>query len=257
MTFQWSFIEALSVVRKTYVEDWGKVDKDRAQFLQDNPTIIEIQNNEIMGLQAGQGRAVIFLHGSPANAMRWAQYLKNVPDGYQFISIDRMGFGARGQEIPDLENDYQIMKQFIQGFDNPILVAHSLGGAIALRMANDVKLKRLILIASSLNPALEKILWVQKLPVSKLLSRSIRHSNDEMLQLPKFMKRTEDDLKDITIESVVIHPKNDALVSHDNVAYAQKYLKNLTIIEPEEGGHFIPWTHPDLITKAIVGGLDD
>ena len=258
MSYKWSPVQALSIIKQTYVEDWGKAQKDRAQFVLDNPAVTEFQAAGLTGLKSGKGQAVIFIHGSPANAMRWSQYLNDVPDGYEFIAIDRMGFGGRGKELPDLEKDFQTISEFVSQFENPIVVGHSLGGAIALRLSIEKTLKRLVLIAASLDPSLEKILKIQKLgnkPVlSKILSLSIRHSNMEMLQLPEFMLKTEKNLDDIQAQAVIIHPKDDVLVSHDNVAYARKYLSGLEVIEPETGGHFIPWTHPDLILKAIMGG---
>lgn len=256
MSFQWSLKQAVAVIIKTYREDWGLAKKQRAEFLQTNTNVSEFTHKGLTGLQAGAGQTVVFLHGSPANAMRWSQYLKNLPDGYQFISLDRMGFGHRGQQEPDLEDDYTLISGFIEELDNPIIVAHSLGGAPALRLANAYKLKQLVLIACSLDPELEKIAWIQKVsaikPLSYILSRTIRHSNAEMLQLPDFMKKTEEGLGEIVCPTCVIHPKDDGLVSVDNVAYAQKYIKNIEAFTPETGGHFIPWTHQALIMSAIT-----
>ena len=76
-----------------------------------------------------------------------------------------------------------------------------------------------------------------------------------MLQLPEFMMKTEKQLSGIDCPACVIHPKDDVLVSHENVAYAQKYLLDAHVIEPETGGHFISWTHVDLILQAIKGDV--
>ena len=256
MSFHWSLKQAVAVIIKTYREDWGLAKKQRVEFLNTNTNVSEFQHEGLTGLQAGAGQTVIFLHGSPANAMRWSQYLKNFPDGFKFVSLDRMGFGHRGQVEPNLEEDYALISGFVAGLDNPIIVAHSLGGALALRLANEQKLKQLVLIACSLDPDLEKIAWIQKLstmkPLSYTLSRTIRHSNAEMLQLPDFMRKTEEELGEILCPTCVVHPKNDNLVSVDNVAYAQKYIKNIEALTPETGGHFIPWTHQALIMDAIT-----
>lgn len=225
-----------------------------------NSHVTELDDKNLTGLVAGTGKQpVVFIHGSPANAMRWAQYLEVVPDGYQFLSIDRMGFGSRGAQEPDLEADYKLVSEYIAGLENPIVVAHSLGGALALRLASECSLKKLILVACSLNPDLKKVSWIQKLgainPFCFILSRSIRHSNDEMLQLPRFMRETERKLKPLSCSACVVHPKDDSLVSYENAAYAQKYIDNIDVIVPETGGHFIPWTHVDLILGVIKGRL--
>ena len=85
MAFQWSFSEALSVIFKTYKEDFGLAQKQRDHFLNENPIVSKFEFDDIAGLKSGKGQAVIFIHGSPANAMRWAQYLKSSLQNYQFI----------------------------------------------------------------------------------------------------------------------------------------------------------------------------
>lgn len=256
--WKWSLREALSIIRQTYADDWGKGIKERAAFLEDS-SISVIEQSDITGLQAGGGeKAVIFIHGSPANAMRWASYLENVSDGYKYISIDRMGFGERKHQAPDLEKDLKILSDYIATFKEPILVAHSLAGAMVLRLAAQNDIGGMVLVATSLDPALEKTLFVQKLvnfpPISWLLSRSVRHSNIEMAQLQGFMEKTESDLSKITAPTHIVHPKDDNLVSHAHVAYAKDKLvnvKEIQITNPDEGGHSIPWTHQELITQAI------
>jgi len=257
-SWKWSLREALSIIKLTYADDWGRGAKERAAFLE-NRSISEIDHSDVTGLQAGNGdRAVIFIHGSPANAMRWASYLKTVPSEYKYISIDRMGFGKRKNQAPDLEKDLKILSEYIAQFNKPILVAHSLAGALVLRLAAQNKLGGVVLVASSLDPVLEKMLFVQKLatypPISWLLSKSVRHSNIEMAQLQKFMEVSEADLNKITASTHIVHPKDDNLVSHAHVAYAKNNLvsvNHMQITEPDEGGHSIPWTHQDLIMDAI------
>ena len=256
-TWKWSFGEAFSIILKTYIDDWGQAHKERQEFLS-QPHVKEINDPSVTGLQAGEGQAVIFIHGSPGNAMRWSQYLQNVPAGYQFISIDRRGFAARSHQKPDLEQDFESLRIFLQKFKNPILVGHSLGGALATRLAAASGVKGLILVAASIDPALERVLPVQKLGahplVSWLLSKSIHHSNLEMFPLQKFMQGTEIDLSKIKIPVHIVHAQDDALVPVAHVDYArQKFTKAsyVDVTSPELGGHSIPWSAPELVLSAI------
>jgi len=220
--WKWSFTEAFSVICATYLEDWGKSQKQREALLE-NTNISEINHASITGLESGEGRSVIFIHGSPANATRWGFYLQNPPTGFQMIAIDRMGFGCRGHEAPNLEGDYLIIKEFIQQFDKPIIVSHSLGGAHAMRLVREGCVDGLVLVASSVNPLLERVLNIQKIGNSKLirwlLSRSIRHSNMEMLLA--------------------------------QVDYARESFADLKITELGTGGHYIPWLQPEIVINAI------
>ena len=51
-------------------------------------------------LRAGDptGRRVIFVHGTPGSAYAFTDYLVNVPSGFEFISVDRPGFGKSGPD---------------------------------------------------------------------------------------------------------------------------------------------------------------
>lgn len=254
-SWEWDFWEAFSVVLSTYVDDWGRAAKQRRDLI-NNHDIHEIADGEITGLIAGEGQPVVFIHGTPACALRWGHYLKNVPEGYCFIAIDRMGFGQRGDQKPKLDRDYRVLADYIRKLKNPIILGHSLGGAIATRLAVRVKnIKGLVLVASSIDPELERIVPIQeygrKKWLSWILSRSIRNSNEEMFQLKKFMKDTEPHLDLVTMPVHVIHAKDDHLVPFANVDYAKNHFKNIILDEIETAGHVIPWAQPEIIINAI------
>ena len=257
-SWKWSLREALSIIWLTYADDWGRGAKERNSFLQ-NPKIQPIEHHYITGLQSGEGeKTVIFLHGSPGNAVRWSSYLKNVPDGYHYISIDRMGYGERANQKPDLEKDTELLSDYISQFKKPILVAHSLAGAIVLRLAAQNDIGGLVLAGCSLDPSLEEIFFIQKIaqypPISWLLSRSIRHSNIEMPQLKKFMQMSEAILDKVTVPIQMVHAKDDGLVPHENITYAKSELvnaQNITVTDPDTGRHALPWSHPEIVQGAI------
>lgn len=252
--WKWSFTEAFSVVWATYKEDFSGAAR-RHKSLLSNPKITEISHDKITGLQSGEGHTVILLHGSPASAIRWEYFLKNPPTGHHIIAIDRMGFGKRGHEKPNLEADFKVLSSFLSQFKKPILVGHSLGGAIAARLACHHDIGGAVFVASSVDPILEKILPIQKFGnlifIKWMLSRSVRHSNEEMMQLFDYMMETESHLGKVSAPVHVVHAKDDFLVPFAHVDYVKKYCKSVTLTSIEEGGHGLPWTHPDLIINAI------
>lgn len=257
-TWKWSFWDAFSIFLNTYAEDWGGPDKVRRAMLTASDITEIPRDKKMTGLMSGTGQPVIFIHGSPGNALRWKNYFNHVPQGYQFISIDRMGFGKRYDEHPDLGKDCQQIAAFLQGFSAPILVGHSLGGALSLRLAATTPVKGLVLVAACLDPEIERALPVQKLgahrPISWALSKSIYHSNLEMIHLQKFMQSTESHLKNLRSPVHIIHAKDDGLVPISHIDYARTHMKRvplLNITTPETGGHAIAWNQLDLVLGAI------
>ena len=259
-SWNWSLGEALYVIGKTYRDDWGRDQRQRTAFVQSHEYIQEIDVNGITALKAGNGKQdVLFIHGSPGNAMRWDIYLKKVPDDYTFYSIDRMGFGGRKDQQPDLEKDYELILDFAKLLKNPIIVGHSLGGAIVARLAADLdQVKSLIFVAASLDPSLEKIIPFQRIGrssfISWVLTSSIRHSNEEMFQLVDFLNRMKESVSNIECPVHVFHAKDDGLVPIETIEFIQREFSNvnsLQIISPEVGGHAIPWTQPEVIFNLL------
>ncbi len=258
--WKWSFGAAFQVIAKTYCDDCGRDKKQRQQLIELSQYITQVNVGAVTALKAGNGaRNVLFVHGSPGNAMRWEHYLKNVPDDCTFYSIDRMGFGARKDQKPDLDKDYQLISQFARGLNNPIIVGHSLGGATAARLSADLdQVQSLILVAASLDPSLERIVPFQRIGLSPfiswLLTSSIRHSNQEMFQLSDFLIKTQSNIKNIVCPVHVFHAQDDGLVPFETIEFIKREFtnaKSVNIVSPERGGHAIPWTQSDVVFDFI------
>lgn len=258
--WSWSLGEALQVIAKTCRDDLGRDKKKRQEFIESSNSIHEINPNGVTVLRSGEGQKdVLFIHGSPGNAMRWEQYLKKVPDACVFYSIDRMGFGARKSEKPDLEQDYQLILKFARSLNNPIIIGHSLGGATAARLSADLEeVQSLILAAASLDPSLERIMPFQRIGrsplISWMLTSSIRHSNEEMFQLIDFLNETKAVIKNTTCPVHVFHAKDDGLVPVETIEFIEReFIKapSINAISPETGGHAIPWSQPEVIFNLI------
>jgi len=263
--WEWDFSEAVQVFLKTYWDDLGAAGRARKKLLKQDH-IEELPFEWTSGLIAEKtpgGTPVFFLHGTPGSALRWSQYLKDVPEGYKFIAFDRPGFEPGAQIPPDLAKDSKALLkavQYICDGQAPIIIGHSLGGSLAAYLAAELgpKAKGLVLIASSVNPDLERVFPVQHyaetVPLSWSLSRSIRHSNREMIQLLGFLRGVEKDYHNITCPVHVIHARDDKLVPFGHADYARTAFKNarqISVTELKTGGHTIPWTRSDLIFQAI------
>ena len=102
---------------------------------------IEIAGNRIHYVEEGEGRPIVFLHGLGAQLHHFRHTLfGSFGAGYRLIALDRPGSGysvrARGA-TGRLPEQAEIVRRFIEelGLERPLIVGHSLGGAIALALA--------------------------------------------------------------------------------------------------------------------------
>jgi pimeloyl-ACP methyl ester carboxylesterase len=60
--------------------------------------------------------------------------------------------------------------------------------------------------------------------------------------------------KNIRANTIVIQGKKDVLVDPGNAAFAKKMMTraDVTLVEVEGMNHFVPWSHPELIRKAVI-----
>jgi branched-chain amino acid transport system permease protein len=92
---------------------------------------------QIFYLTLGKGEPVLFIHGNTGSS-KWFSRVMDLP-GYASYALDMPNFGRSG-EMPgdvDLHAYADCVKGFIDalGLKSPIVVAHSLGGAVAQSLA--------------------------------------------------------------------------------------------------------------------------
>ncbi|RWM72047.1 MAG: alpha/beta hydrolase [Mesorhizobium sp.] len=102
---------------------------------------IEIDGNRIHYVETGEGRPIVFLHGLGAQLHHFRHTLfTSFGHGYRLIALDRPGSGnsvrAKGA-TGRLPEQAEIVRRVIErlGLEKPLVVGHSLGGAIALTLA--------------------------------------------------------------------------------------------------------------------------
>ncbi|RTM08948.1 MAG: alpha/beta hydrolase [Hyphomicrobiales bacterium] len=102
---------------------------------------VEIDGNRIHYVEEGEGRPIVFLHGLGAQLHHFRQTLfGRFGAGYRLVALDRPGSGysvrssgAAGR----LPEQADVVRRFIEELrlERPLIVGHSLGGAIALTLA--------------------------------------------------------------------------------------------------------------------------
>ena len=86
---------------------------------------------------------VLFVHGSPGTWDAWRGFLmdRELRAAARLIAVDRVGFGGseRGRAEPSLERQAVALAAVLESEPGPpaIVVGHSLGGPIAVRLAID------------------------------------------------------------------------------------------------------------------------
>ncbi|BCM19966.1 alpha/beta fold hydrolase [Mesorhizobium sp. J8] len=102
---------------------------------------VEIDGNRIHYVEEGEGRPIVFVHGLGAQLHHFRHTLfGRFGPGYRQIALDRPGSGysvrARGA-TGRLPEQADIVRRFIEELrlERPLVVGHSLGGAIALALA--------------------------------------------------------------------------------------------------------------------------
>ena len=227
---------------------------------------------EISYLSRGNplGQRVIFVHGTPGVATDFYQILRSVPDDLEFISLDRPGYGLTLPKKPvtSLEAQADALLPFLveRNGKKPILVGHSLGGPIIAMAAVKYgdKIAGIIQLAGALDPDLEDVWFIQKIgdiwPISRLIPKTARVANRELIDLEDELRLLAPDLSKITVPTVIIHGTADEEVPFANVAYMKATFINAkpqAVITLEGGNHYLPWEAPYMIHKAIRMLVDE
>lgn len=228
--------------------------------------LLEITLSYLQSAQETQDKAipVVYVHGTPGSAQAWANYVERPVDHTYSIALDRPGFGqsAPTRAFISLREQAAAVLAVMPKDDQPVvLVGHSLGGPVVAQVAaeHSSRVKALVLVAASLDPAQEKIHPLQPLgtmwPFRLLLSDQLRNSNDELLNLKAELLQLEPRLKNISAPTMIIHGTRDDLVPFENLAYIQAQLTQARCVKTivlENKNHFLPWNSEPAVREAIA-----
>jgi len=212
---------------------------------------------------ATTGVAVIYVHGTPGSASGWTDYVLEPVAGSQSLALDRPGFGDSGPQHAVTSVAVQaaaVAALLPRDGTTAVLVGHSLGGAVVARVAAEhpQQVRALVLLASALDPAQEKINPLQYLgqmwPFSAMLPRAMRNANDELMVYKGELEDLQPLLSQITAPTIIVHGTKDDLVPFANVAYMQAQLRGApcvkTVVLPGLN-HFLPWNSEAVVRRAV------
>ena len=227
-----------------------------------------VDNHKLHYIETGnpQNPTLFFIHGSPGS---WDAYKRYLTDSlslkkFRMIAIDRPGFGYSdfGKAV-DLETQASLLESLATQITNSkpvVLVGHSLGGPVIVKMAADEPnfFAHLVVLAGSVDPRMETPeIWrvvLKAKPIRYLIHGALRPSNDELWWLKEDLYDLQPKLKNISCGVTIIHGTKDPLVPYANMAFLQKRLVNARSVDTisiKGANHFIPWEHFERIRNAL------
>lgn len=208
------------------------------------------------------GRRVVFVHGTPGSADGWASFLRNVPKGFEYIAVDRPGFGSTrpGAPVTSLAGQAEALEPLL---DSPrtILVGHSYGGPVIVEAAAlyPDRVAGIVVLAGALDPAQEHVNPLQYVGawpgVRSLIPRAWRSANSELIPLKGELEALAPLLPRVRAAVTIVHGTKDSLVPISNVGYMTPRFTHAaslrTIVLPGQS-HFLPWEHQPIVESAIA-----
>lgn len=235
------------------------------------------------------GTPLVFIHGWLGSSKEWSHQLCYFSFKERVIVPDLPGFGKSDKPKARYSIEF-FTKQLINffkliGYNEAILIGHSLGGMIALNIAiqNPKLVKKLILISSSaaISQSLRdkfKLFWVNlifKLVYKKFLKniikqillpkfkiRELKKLYTNALKIPKsivlrtFKNMTSkfnihNQLTQISQPTLLIHGNKDKIISHSMINDLGNLIPNSEIFSIENGSHRVMVNNHEEVNKII------
>src|ERR671923_762504 len=143
-----------------------------------NASQIELHGHEVVYRRAGEGPAVVLIHGMVNSSKHWESVAMQLADAYTVIAPDLIGHG----DSAAVRGDYSLGAHAcsirdllaVIGIDRATIVGHSLGGGVAMQFFYQFpqRTERLVLVSSGgLGHEVSPLLRGAALPGASLLVR--------------------------------------------------------------------------------------
>ena len=208
--------------------------------------------------------ALLFVHGTPGSADAFYEYLSDSSLTSQFtcITYDRPGYGYSnyGKAQTSITKQSALVANYIKRYDSVIVVGHSFGGPIAAHLLCTLpNVKAGMMLAPAISPMREKFTGGAKLGNSFIgrifLSKAMIVACQEKLSHKESLLEVEPLWQKLEKPIIYIHSTDDKIVPFQpNHDYVKKQFQHadLEIKILNEGDHFIPWNHYNLVHENII-----
>lgn len=244
----------------------GSTSSAEARRTVERRSMVDPAGRRLSFLRAGVHGAprVIYVHGTPGDAASWMDFLTSPVEDMESFAVDRPGFGRsmRTGAVPSLREQAAALEPLlsVKHGEKPILVGHSLGAPIIARTAADFpdRVGSLVIVSGSMDPSLEKVLWIQHAARAPLLRgivpEVLENTNEELLPLEGELRALQPLLRELRCPVYVIHGDKDGLVPYANVAYLRETIPEGRLVHVETlrgGNHFVPWNNAESIREGV------
>lgn len=238
-------------------------------------------DTEHAGVAPRDTRTLVFLHGSGDSAGVWQPLIERLP-GYECVALDLPGHGALAERPGPVEmgvDDYAAAAHSElarRGLSGVCLIGHSLGGAIALRMALEYpsRISSLVLIGAGARlrvlPALLEEARISPATAKEKLARIAfapahaarveAHVASLAPVAPGMLYRDLSacdrfdmmaDLGRIAQATLVIVGEEDQLTPPKYAVYLRDHLASAHLVVVPGAGHYVAVEAPDAVADTM------
>jgi len=221
---------------------------------------------------AGEGPAVVLIHGLSGSGRWWAYNVPALAQQYQVYNVDLIGFGrSRGQRLV-LREAGNWLAEWLQVAEikRAHLVGHSMGGYIATEVAATAPeaVRRLVLVDAlvlPMGPGLvrhaldlaQAIRFVSPNFLPVLVGDALRAGPRTMWQATQEVLSADlsDQLGAVQVETLVIWGEKDSLLDPEVGRKLAEQLPRASFVCVEGAGHNPMWDRPKRFNKLLLDFL--
>lgn len=242
-----------------------------------------VDGTKIYYESAGQGPALVLVHGSGGNHAIWWQQVPYFSQRYQTITVDLRGFGnsdavADGPDARDFPHDVMVVLDELK-VTKAALLGQSIGALACLRVAvaHPQRVAGVVLAHSAGNmdhaelraATMADRAEAEKLSVvDRLMSKTFQvqspeltwlfhklgtfnHANQGSIRNLADKGPTPDEVKKSGVKVAFVAGENDRVISTRTLRKAHELLPGSTLIEVPQGPHSLYWENPPVFNCVV------
>jgi pimeloyl-ACP methyl ester carboxylesterase len=256
---------------------WRMTDRELERYFAPSahkPTYYTIENDSLRLFVAASGPdtlpPLLLIHGAPGG---WYGYVEMFDDTllrkqYQLIAIDRLGYNhsyhKRKRFVTSIETHARaaaLALQFNKSKRKGAVLGRSYGAPIAAKIAmiQPQKFERVVLLASAIDPKLEKFWWFSS-PAKWWVLRVWLPHRLNVATFEKFahvaeLQKLAPHWTNLYLPTTFVQGGKDWIVAPENLDYARRQMQHnpqARFILLPDAGHLISKSHPGLVRQLLL-----